>query len=171
MERVVAVRVDGWLLPILIVTRKENGSHFVRGLLGNRSVYVSYEADGHHHLRDSKAPRTWKDEEYIRIARLMGYRNPERQHGYRGGCSRRQPVAGLKSDEYVCTVSVGDPPAAKAATKYLREPEIFDVADWRPGLGVSVSIYLSETGRVTAAGEQRVIFPGPPATVAVVAAG
>ena len=168
MESVVAVRAGGKLLPMVVVTRKDNGSHFVRALVGDRSVYMSYEADGHYHLRDPKAPRTWKDEARIRIARLEGYRDPERQHGYHD-CQQRQPVANLKGDEHIVTISAGDP-AVEPSPKYLRNPQVVDVPDWRPGLRVSVAIYLSETGRVATTGEQRVIFRGPPATVAVVTA-
>ena len=167
MDKVVAVRLNGRVLPMVLVTRKDNGSYFFRGLVGNRSIYFSYEADGHYHLRDQKAPLTWKDEAYIGIARLQGYRNPERQHGYHD-CQQRQPVATLRGNEYIATFLAGDT-AEQPPSKYLRDPSIIDVPGWRYDARIAVAMYLSETGHVEGAtGEQQVILEGPPSVVAAV---
>ncbi|MCJ7492586.1 MAG: hypothetical protein MUP15_10640 [Dehalococcoidia bacterium] len=167
MDRVVAVRFNGRVLPMVLVTRKDNGSFFFRGLVGDRSIYFSYEADGHYHLRDPKAPLTWKDEARIRIAQLEGYRNPERQHGYHD-CQKRQPTATLKGDECIATFLAGDI-AEQPPARYLRDAVVIEVPDWHRGARVAVEMYISETGQVDrASGEQRVILQGPPSVVAAV---
>lgn len=141
-----AALVDGQRIPVVKVVRSpETLDHvIVDRSSSSGGCKVTYHGNGHSHLQDPCAPRTWMDESRVNAAKLQGWKRAEEHVGYRGGCGSGPAVAELKEPEHVCALVYRSPRQFLDERMYTRR-KVANVVEMEldsNAIDVEIGIYL-----------------------------